>query len=313
MEETAYSRHHRSRFVDFSWFTEVRVLKRSEALVPVFKLYGETAAWPTPDLIHCESIPERSRLHDWEIKPHRHADLVQLLYIQSGRAELEVEGRIHRIETRALQVVPALCVHGFRFSRDIQGYVLSLARPLVERLGGALEGQMLKSPLCYPLDDEAAPLDALFDAIAREYGQLAPGRDLMLQSLISVLLVSLSRRWLALSSAASPLRDRGREHVEAFVSLLETRFREHWTIERYAHELGISAAHLNALCRRLAGQSALQMVNQRVALEAKRCLVYTVMTVNQVSDSLGFTEPAYFSRFFKREAGVSPKTFREQR
>ncbi len=58
--------------------------------VPVFKLYGETTAWPTPDLIHCESIPERSKIHEWEIKPHRHGDLVQLLYVQSGRAVLKL-------------------------------------------------------------------------------------------------------------------------------------------------------------------------------------------------------------------------------
>ena len=74
--------------------------------VPVFKLYGETAVWPTPDLIHCESIPERSRLHDWEIKPHRHGDLVQLLYVQGGSAELEVEGVVNRVQQPSLQVVP---------------------------------------------------------------------------------------------------------------------------------------------------------------------------------------------------------------
>ncbi|KFX71723.1 hypothetical protein TMS3_0107315 [Pseudomonas taeanensis MS-3] len=75
----------------------------------------------------------------------------------------------------------------------------------------------------------------------------------------------------------------------------------------------LSAAHLNALCRRLAGQSALQLINQRLLLEAKRCLVYTAMTINQVSDSLVFSEPAYFSRFFKRGSGLTPKAFRLQR
>jgi len=299
--------------MDFSWFLEVCVLNPPDAAVPVFKLYGETAAWPTPDLIHCESIPERSQLHGWEIKPHRHGDLIQLLYVQAGRAELEVEGVSHCIDTPTLQVVPALSVHGFRFSRDIQGYVLSLAQPLVEQLSGPLGSQVMKSPVCYAVADEQRRLDALFESISQEYGCQASGRDLMLQSLISVLLVSISRRWQVLSTSDSPLRDRGREHVEAFTRLLEEHFREHWPIERYATALGISAAHLNALCRRLAGQSALQMVNQRLLLEAKRCLVYTMMSVNQVSDSLGFSEPAYFSRFFKREAGVSPKAFRIQR
>lgn len=60
--------------------------------VPLFKLYGENQAWPGTDLLHCESIPARSRLHHWEIKPHQHAELFQLLYVQRGRAEVEIEG-----------------------------------------------------------------------------------------------------------------------------------------------------------------------------------------------------------------------------
>ena len=55
------------------------------------------------------------------------------------------------------------------------------------------------------------------------------------------------------------------------------------------------------------------MIHQRLLLEAKRNLVYTAMTIQQVSDSLGFSEPAYFSRFFKRYAGVSPRAFRQPR
>ncbi len=287
------------------------MLKTTENPVPVFKLYGETSAWPTPDLIHCESIPERSRLHHWEIKPHRHSDLVQLLYVQSGRAQLQVEGTLTEVGSSSLQVVPALCVHGFRFSDDVQGYVLSLAQPLAEQLAAALDSQVLRQPACFAVGTEGRYLDALFESISAEYEQQQSGRDVMLQSLISVLLVSLSRRAQAQSATAGP--DRGREHVDAFTRLLEAHYREHLPIEHYANALNISAAHLNALCRRLAGQSALQMINQRLLLEAKRCLVYSAMTVNQVSDSLGFSDPAYFSRFFKRGTGLSPKGFRIQR
>jgi AraC family transcriptional activator of pobA len=287
--------------------------KASVAAVPVFKLYGETAAWPTPDLLHCESIPERSRLHDWEIKPHRHGDLVQLLYVQGGSAELEVEGVVNRVQQPSLQVVPALSVHGFRFSQDIQGHVLSLALPLVEQLGTVLDSPPLARAACYPAGEQRRYLDALFDSIAEEYNTQQPGRELMLQSLISALLVWVGRRSQALAYAETQGQDRGREHLQRFTRLLESHFREHRPIEQYASELGISAAHLNALCRRLAGQSALQLINQRLLLEAKRCLVYTAMTINQVSDSLGFSEPAYFSRFFKRGSGLSPKAFRLQR
>ncbi|BAN48850.1 helix-turn-helix domain-containing protein [Metapseudomonas resinovorans] len=284
--------------------------KPAHAPVPVFKLYGETTAWPTPDLIHWESIESRSRLHEWEIKPHQHGDLVQLLYVRSGRAELEVEGLVNRVERASLQVVPALCVHGFRFSDDVDGHVLTLALPLVEQVTGLLDSQALLAPACFAAGDSQPYLDTLFEAISREYARQEPGRELMLQSLISVLLVWIGRRALERTRSDTQQQDRGRLHLQEFTRLLEQHFREHLPIEHYAQRLGISAAHLNALCRRLAGQSALQMINQRLLLEAKRCLVYTAMTINQVSDSLGFSEPAYFSRFFKRGTGQSPKAFR---
>ena len=286
----------------------------SATVIPVFKLYGETRTWPTPDLLHCESIAERSRLHDWEIRPHRHSDLVQVLYVQAGDAFLDVEGRRVAISEACVQVVPALSIHGFGFSEDVQGHVLSLALPLVEGLQQQTGLWALSQAGCYRVGEAGAQVDALFAAIAEEYRDQAPGREVMLQSLISQLLVWIGRRALAqpdLDSSAAA--DKGRLHVQRFNQLVEAHYREHWTVEAYAAALGLSAAHLNALCRRLAGVSALQLINQRLLLEAKRNLVYTTLTVYQVADSLGFSEPAYFSRFFKRATGMTPKAFRGQR
>ncbi|GAB3394191.1 hypothetical protein GCM10027514_39920 [Azotobacter armeniacus] len=69
-------------------------------------------------------------------------------------------------------------------------------------------------------------------------------------------------------------------------------------------------AHLNSICRQLCGLSALEILHQRLLLEAKRNLIYSAMTINQLSDQLGFSEPAYFSRFFQRLTGMSPNAFR---
>ena len=282
--------------------------------VPVFKLYGETTLWPTPDLLHCESIPERSQLHGWEIQTHSHSDLVQLLYVQSGQATLQVEGITRQLETAALQVIPALSVHRFSFAPDIRGYILSLAQPLAERLNAQLAAPALNVAHCHAVNSEQRKqLDPLFAAISDEYTQHKPGRDSMLHALITMLSIWLDRRSIALSSSGMPAPERGREQLQAFTRLVSVHLREHWSIEHYAEQLNISAAWLNSLCRRLTDQSALQIINQRLVLEAKRDLVYTTLTINQISDRLGFSEPAYFSRFFKRCTGQSPKQFRGAR
>lgn len=282
--------------------------------VPVFKLYGETTLWPTPDLLHCESIPERSELHGWEIQTHSHSDLVQLLYVQSGQAILHVEGVTRQVKSATLQVIPALSVHRFSFTPDIQGYILSLAQPLAEQLNAALASPALNAAHCHTVDSEQrGQLDPLFAAISDEYAQHKPGRDSMLHALITMLSIWLDRRSSALSSSGMPSHERGREHLQAFTRLVGEQFRQHCSIEHYAEQLNISAAWLNSLCRRLTDQSALQIINQRLLLEAKRDLVYTTLTINQISDRLGFSEPAYFSRFFKRCTGQSPRQFRGQR
>ncbi len=60
----------------------------------------------------------------------------------------------------------------------------------------------------------------------------------------------------------------------------------------------------------MVNKNALQLIHERVLLEAKRNLIYTVQSVSQISYGLGFNDPAYFSRFFKRLTGQPPKAFR---
>lgn len=284
-------------------------MKQHPLNVPVFKLYGEEMVWPTPDLLHIESIPVRSRLYHWEIKPHRHGDLFQLLYVQEGWAEIEIEGQRNRIDQASLQVVPPLCIHGFHFSEEVAGYVLTLARPLVAQLDSQL--QALDAVACYPVGMDRAYLDSIFSTLHQEYRGDEPARDILLRSLVTLLMVWVNRQALRRQTANSR-QDRGRAYLTDFMQRVEQHFRTHLSVEQYAHDIGISVAHLNSICRQLTGQSALQIIHQRLLLEAKRSLIYTTMTVNQLSDQLGFSEPAYFSRFFRRLTGMAPNAFRRQ-
>lgn len=281
--------------------------------IPVFKLYGESLHWPTPDLLHCESIHSRSSLYDWCIRVHQHTDLIQLLYVHKGQGEIEIEGVTHAFDDACIQIIPALCVHGFRFSPGTEGFSLSLAAPLVaqfeQQFGRPL--QVLNQATCVPVGDSREKIQSLFETLQQEYQADNDARDMMIHSLLSALMVWLNRQ-AAPQPSASDKVERKRAAIRRFNQLVENHYREHLPVAHYASEIGMSGVHLNTLCREFHGCSALSVLHQRLLLEAKRSLLYTSMTVSQISDYLGFSDATYFSRFFRRATGASPRGFREK-
>ena len=285
------------------------------AAIPTFKLYGEDHDWPTPDLLHWESIAQRSRQHDWVIKPHRHGNLLQLIYIESGIARTRLDGRNLLIDSPTLLVIPQLTVHGFEFSPDTCGHVLTLASPLLMKIFATQGGQsagLQKAGVISVAGEEKRRLDYLMTAIAGEYLAYRDYRDTMLQNLTSQLLVWIARQHAYGDTVPEKSGDKGELYYSQFQQLVELHYREHRPLDFYAEKLQISTPHLNSICRQVADVSALRVIHERVLLEAKRNLIYTAYTVREISDGLGFSEPAYFTRFFNRLQKISPQEFRRR-
>ncbi len=98
--------------------------------------------------------------------------------------------------------------------------------------------------------------------------------------------------------------------VRRFRHLVELHFRRHMPMADYAKALGISEDRLHAIASRMAGVPPKEIVQRRLLLEAKRHLLYTNMTAKEIAYELGFHDPAYFSRFFARRAGLAPTAYR---
>jgi len=73
----------------------------------------------------------------------------------------------------------------------------------------------------------------------------------------------------------------------------------------------VTPDHLSRICRSVARQSALQMLHERLMLEARRLLAYTPMSVLEVAAAIGYEDPAYFSKFFTRATGHAPSQYRQ--
>jgi AraC family transcriptional activator of pobA len=100
--------------------------------------------------------------------------------------------------------------------------------------------------------------------------------------------------------------------LRRFRLLIEANYLRHWPVQRYARRLEMSETSLNRLCRTVCGATAFYLIQQRLALEARRRLMFVAHPVRSISAELGFKDPAYFSRFFRRHCSLSPNEFRRR-
>ena len=287
------------------------------ASVPAFYLYGESLQPPDERLIHVETIAARSRLHDWIIRPHRHRDLHQVLLLQRGRVEARLDARTILLRSPAAILVPPGTVHSFRFQPETVGIVISFASTLASELCSASPDLSPQLERCAAiLLDRAAlrqtDVRALAGMLLREFGRCAPGRRLALRGALGALLANLQRLLPEVSQTVASVSSRDRELVARFREQVEQRFRQHHGLTAYAAWLQASASRLRRACLAVTGQSPVDLVHLRLLLEAERQLRYTSMSVTQVAYYLGFEDPAYFSRFFARRMGMSPRAFRQR-
>jgi AraC-like DNA-binding protein len=84
------------------------------------------------------------------------------------------------------------------------------------------------------------------------------------------------------------------------------------TVRAYAARLGVSTSHLTGAVKASTGEPPGRLIRRAQALEARRLLARTGLSVAQVAHALGFADPAYFCRFFRREVGLTPGRFRDQ-
>jgi AraC family transcriptional activator of pobA len=288
----------------------------AKAPIPTYELYGEDDPAGSRFWVHCETIPARSALHHWEIGLHRHERYFQILLVTGGSGDAVFDGEVARFEPVSVVTVPPAVGHGFRFSPDIDGYVFTfLASRLPVRPGepNAL-GRFLSTPLITRLapqdPDGDLVLAHLIRVVAEWQGRLT-GRTVLMETGLAAAL-ALTARLAAQDRMETEGADDNDRRLEAFSSLLHREVRNHRPASFYADALGITPTHLNRVLKAKTGFGTQELVAQRLIEETQRELLFTPGSIKEVAFRLGFSDPAYFSRFFSRQTGLTPGAWREQ-
>jgi AraC family transcriptional activator of pobA len=279
--------------------------------IPAYDLYGEPQARASLDPVHLEALFTRSQRHDWSIRPHRHRNLHQVFWIQQGGGSVQAERRRFAFAAPFLLLLPAGEVHGFRYDTPSSGYVLTLTDAFLATCCGLMQDPWHPRESIALAIGQADPLrralDGAFAQLERDFRWSGPGRGAAVAGHVLVILSLLQRGAAAEASARQP-RSPQAELVARFRRHLEDHFIEHAGLAEHCLRLGVTASTLTRACRAVTGDSPLELVHERLMLEARRMLSYSSLSISQVAYALGF-EPTYFSRFFTRREGVSPQAF----
>jgi len=296
-----------------------------------YSLFGESRH--LPDVLHCETIAARSVLHGWELAPHRHLRLHQLLLIESGSGSAQLDGDRQALFAGALINVPPGHVHAFRFQPHTQGWVTTLADEFMDQLFVRVGD--VRRDLARPAIVRADPwIRQTMGQIWQEFSGRSKARALVLRGLSACLLgwtaramahnapaevpvhapAHMSTHMSTPAPAAMPASTPAPESdlLQRLQALIEAHFAQPWRVADYARALCVSPTHLSRVARASTGVSALRLIEARRMREARRNLAYTHLSIATIADTLGYTDPAYFSRAFTRDAGLSPRSFRAQ-
>lgn len=283
--------------------------------IPHFGLYGESNWIDDPEFFHIEDIESRSSNLGWKIKAHRHAQLFQILILRSGSANIQMdEQQQHLLGSWAI-IVPAGVVHSFQFAPDTDGRVITIAVPVIDRIGKEAERfikPLLSQASYIPFNGQQSLLGELWplvEQLEKELHYSREGRGLMCQYLINAILLQV-RRQQRLSGEKNAIISTQDQQIQTLKALIEQHYKEHWSSEQYAHALGSSISRLNRASKVVLQQSIHDLIQGRLQLEAKRQLLYTSQSIEEIAYNLGFKDPGYFSRFFKKATGYPPGRFR---
>jgi AraC family transcriptional activator of pobA len=238
-----------------------------------------------------------------------------MIFVLRGRGVSLAEAATIEYSPPALIIVPAGTVHGFDFEPGTEGFVMSMTDDLLREVSrrDAGIGALFEKFTTLELPGEAlrgTDLTQAFRMLIREFTRALPGHSLALEGSLKVILANVLRLSNPCAESPDATASRYREIVMSFRQVIETAFREGWSLADYAAALSVSQSRLRNACLSVTEQSPLQLVHARILLEAKRQLCYTSKPVSEIAYALGFDDPAYFTRFFSQRTGLSPRAFR---
>lgn len=239
-------------------------------------------------------------------KPHKHDAYFELIYLSEGAG-------FHWIDTQKFQITPPVVfflsgqLHYWEMTAIPKGYVMLFREGFfvhkdLLHLIRSLENTVFVNP------SQEDNLDFIFGEMEKEYRNPTLNAIDLIQGYLRVALVKLLRHKEQMNVAVS---SNGQDVFRKFQHFIhQDNLVSNIKVNQAADHLGISPQNLNAICRKVSGKSASELIIEQVILEAKRYLLHSDKNISEIAFALNFSDPSHFVKYFKKAAGETPQTFR---
>ncbi|ADV43008.1 AraC family transcriptional regulator [Bacteroides helcogenes] len=276
----------------------------------------------TPDEVQFEIMEMPQFFHENGDAPkqaHIHS-FYQIIWFQHGTGVHYVDFKEYPITDNTLFFISPGQIHYFDENNDAKGVIIHFNESFLSDEGSS-ENVFLKynvfnafdaAPYYEVTSDDTPRLEYIIEEMQLETGHTtAFAHKDYLKYLVKMFLICVQR--IGKRGIGIPLciNNSSNRTFVRFRQILEHHYRQLHTVKEYAARLNVSAKTLTNCVYESAHSTPLKIINERIILEAKRQLLHSDLKVKEIAFYLGFEDPSYFVKFFKRQTGYLPAEFRE--
>ncbi len=244
---------------------------------------------------------------------HRH-DFYFVLAVQQGTGIHEIDFVQYPVKANTVFILRPGQVHQLELTADTTGFLLEFDLSFYQPKNSIAEHRWKKAASKNYCPVEAARFQKLHSYLANifhEYSLKQEGYVEAIKANLDLFFLEYIRQSKNPDSIAKSESGYIQERFEELVRLLETNIVSMKNVADYADLLSLSPYQLNSIVKTSVGKTVSDLINDQIILEAKRHLIATPAQVKDIADQLGYEDPSYFIRFFKKHTGQSPESFRK--
>ncbi len=237
-----------------------------------------------------------------------------LAYIKTGSGKKTIGNYSFEIQPGSGLIFPKNVIHSTnRWSLDTSGFMLSFDDSVFEDYQFPKSFLQLNKLFRLSVNPHRifdTETSQIIESLFREIKKLKDSEDIQNKKLFILKLSELIIEYQKVYLKKDDLKQEKISLFDEFVELLEANYKKEKEVNFYAEKLSVHPNYLNKIVRDSSDYSTKEFIDLRIVQEAKYLLTATAIPLKEIAYDLGFQDYNYFSRFFKKSAGQTPKLYR---